>query len=187
MLVVHAGNRPDAPDRPQPRFPAENEAAVRTQVERVLRALAPTAVVSAPAAGADLIVLDVAQSLGIAVHVLVPIPTAEFVRRSVADAGERWARRFDAVLAGARRPGSSVVELGAVPGEGWLREANVALLSLAGERAAPEEAVVALTVRPSTPDGEPSVTDDFAARAAAAGWLVLTLDPRDPGGAVRAG
>jgi hypothetical protein len=187
VLLVHAGNRPDAPDRTTPRFPVANVTAVRAQLEKVLSSLAPTAVVSAAAAGADLLVLDAAQSLGIVVHVLVPISAAEFVRRSVSDAGERWTAQFEAVLAGATRPGSSVVELDGHAGDGWLRAANAALVALARERAAPGEPVVALTVRPAQAAGERSITDDFAERALVNGWLVLTLDPRRPADGVLVG
>jgi len=89
------------------------------------------------------------------------------------------------VLEAATRPGSSVVELDGSADGDWLQEANDALVDLARRRAKDGEPIVALTIRPVNGDEPRSVTDDFAERAADAGWLVLTLDPRYAGDAAR--
>ena len=97
MIVVHAGNRPDQPGRETPRFPASQVAAVEHRVAALLDALRPEAVVSAPAAGADLIVLAAAQRRGIPVHIVLGIDLDAFIEQSVADAGETWVTRFRSV------------------------------------------------------------------------------------------
>src|SRR3954463_10142053 len=78
MLLVHAGNRVDAPDRADPRFPLEHLHDVHLRIGRLLAALSPRGVVSSAAAGADLIVLEEAASRGIPIHVVLPLVAPEF-------------------------------------------------------------------------------------------------------------
>ena len=103
MLIVHAGNRIDASDRVQPRFPASQVGAVAQRVGRLLDVMKPAGVVSAPAAGADLIVLDEARKRNIPLHVYVPIDADEFVRVSVADHDTEWLGLFEDVMSHAAR------------------------------------------------------------------------------------
>ena len=139
---------------------------------------------SAAAAGADLLVLGAAQSLGIAVHVVVPIAEDEFLRRSVADAGPGWVERWERVLAGARADAASAVHQGDLAVDGaWYLEANGEVLAVArrlGEAAG--EPVLALAVRPPGGEEPPSATDDFVAKALAAGLVVVDLDPHPAAG-----
>ena len=178
MLIVHAGNRIDASDRREPRFPASQVGAVAQRVGRLLDVMQPAGVVSAPAAGADLIVLDEARRRGIPLHVFLPIDVDEFVRVSIADHDTEWLGLFDAVMDHARDdPRSSVCR-----GEGgadadWYLQAQQGLLAHASELAA-GELVVALTVRPPAGEIPHSATDEFADRAGRAGLIVLTVDPR---------
>ena len=109
VLIVHAGNRIDAPDRGAPRFPASQVGAVAQRVGRLLDVMKPAGVVSAPAAGADLIVLDEARRRGIPLHVFLPIDTDEFVRVSIADHDTEWLGLFEAVMDHARDDASSSV------------------------------------------------------------------------------
>jgi len=82
MWIVHAGNRIDAPDRAVPRFPAGNVEWFERRLRRFLGELRPTGVVSAAAAGADLLMLDVANELGIRIEIVLPLPIDEFVARA---------------------------------------------------------------------------------------------------------
>jgi hypothetical protein len=175
MIVVHAGNRIDGATRPTARFPVERIDIVADMASRLLRSLGPRLVVSAPAAGADLIVLAAAQDLGIDTEVVLPIDPEGFVAASVADNGVQWVRRFRTVLT---KPNARTRQLHLDPDTAWWFEANAALLAAAQERAADNEPVIALTVRPIGGEFPPSVTDDFAERAHAIGLLVLTIDPR---------
>jgi hypothetical protein len=178
VLIVHAGNRIDASDRPEPRFPASQVGAVAQRVGRLLVVMQPAGVVSAPAAGADLIVLDEARRRGIPLHVFLPIAADEFVRVSVADHDTEWLGLFEAVMDHARDdPRSSVCQgQGGAQAE-WYLEAHHGLLAHANELAA-GELVVALTVRPPAGEVPHSATDEFADRAGRAGLIVLTVDPR---------
>jgi hypothetical protein len=182
VLIVHAGNRIDAPGRAVARFPADHVASVRSRVRLLLSTLQPSLVVSNAAAGSDLVVLHEAQQLGIATRVIVPIAQDEFVRQSVADSGAEWLDSFHEVLryAGEDRH-SDVVHCG-LPAEGeWFAAANARLLDEAlrcADEATPPVPVLALTIRPKPVANNVSMTDHFAGLAEQAGLLVVTLDPR---------
>ena len=64
---------------------------------RLLDSLHPSDVVSAAAAGADLIVLEEAIHRGLGTHVIVPIALDEFINQSVIDAGPEWVGRLNVV------------------------------------------------------------------------------------------
>jgi len=178
VLIVHAGNRIDAPDRGVPRFPASQVGAVAQRVGRLLDVMKPAGVVSAPAAGADLIVLDEARRRGIPLHVFLPIDTDEFVRVSIADHDTEWLGLFEAVMDHARDDASSSVCRGESDANAdWYLQAQQGLLAHANELAA-GDLVVALTVRPPAGEVPHSATDEFADRAGRAGLIVLTVDPR---------
>lgn len=145
---------------------------------KVLDSLQPSAVVSAAAAGADLVVLEAAIDRRIDVHVVLPIARDEFLKRSVVDAGPEWMIRFDEVLRHvAAHAGCTLIQGDDAVDHEWFLTAHGQLLDRAEELAA-GGIVVALTVRP--PEGEmpPSVTDEFAVQAERAGMLILTIDPR---------
>jgi len=160
------------------RFPESQLPVVESRVGKVLDSLAPRAVVSAAAAGADLVVLGQAIRRGIDVHVVLAITADEFLKRSVVDAGPEWVTRFDDVLRHiSTQAGCTLVEGDGAPEAEWYLAAHDQLLSRA-EVVADGDVIVALTVHP--PEGEVprSVTDEFAARAERTGLLVLSIDPR---------
>ena len=178
VLIVHAGNRIDAPDREVPRFPAAQVDAVAQRVGRLFDVMKPAGVVSAPAAGADLIVLDEARKRSIPLHVFVPIDTDEFVRESVADQDSGWLAVFEAVIDHARDDAhSSLCHIDGGAHGDWYLQAHHGLLAHASELAA-GDLIVALTVRPPAGEIPHSATDEFADRAGQAGLIVLTVDPR---------
>jgi hypothetical protein len=178
VLVVHAGNRIDLPDRPTARFAEREVPMVAARVGHLLTTLRPFAVVSAAAAGADLVVLEEAIRRGVGAHVVLPIERNEFVRQSVADTGSEWVQRFDAVLAHVSVDNRcSVVEGDADPSTPWYEGGHDQLLRRA-EKLARGDVVVALTVRPPEGETPPSVSDAFAALAERLGILTLCIDPR---------
>jgi hypothetical protein len=178
VLIVHAGNRIDAPDRPDDRFPRSQVDAVAERIGRLFDALRPTGVVSAPAAGSDLIVLDQARRRDIPLHVVLPLAPDDFVRASVADVDENWMGIYEAVVLHARSdPRSTLIEIGMDEHEAWYLDANDDVLAHAIELAG-DELVVALTVRPPAGEHPPSATDHFADRAGRAGLIVVSVDPR---------
>jgi hypothetical protein len=178
VLIVHAGNRIDGSDRREPRFPATQVAAVAQRVGRLLDVMQPAGVVSAPAAGADLIVLDEARRRAIPLHVFLPITSDEFVRASVADHDGEWLAMYENVMDHAHADGSSsVCRIEAEAHTDWYLEAHQTLLAHAVELAA-GDLVVALTVRPPAGEIPHSATDEFADRAGRFGLIVVTVDPR---------
>ena len=145
---------------------------------RMLDALRPFGVVSAAAAGADLIVLEEAIARGIGTHVVLPIPVCDFVKQSVMDAGTEWVRRFEAVLDHvANDTNCSLLQGDESPDDDWFLSAHDQLLDRAND-VADGDTVVALTIRPPEGENPPSATDDFAMRAERVGLLVLCIDPR---------
>ena len=111
MLVVHAGNRVDAEGGRTPaRFPPEQVPVVRARLGRLLKHMRPLVVVSAAAAGSDLLVLEEALGLGIAVHVVLPAPRDDFRERSVADRGPVWLSAFVAMPFGSKPRGAGKVD-----------------------------------------------------------------------------
>jgi hypothetical protein len=151
---------------------------VRDRVGRLLDALRPSAVVSAAAAGADLIVLEEAIRRGLDIHVIMPIATDEFVEQSVSDAGVEWVSRFDGVLSHiSTHPQCSVIQGDGAADDAWFLAANDELLDRA-KAVAGSEIIVALAVCPPEGETPPSVTDDFVARAGRLGLLVMCIDPR---------
>ena len=178
MLIVHAGNRIDAPDRQVSRFPASQVGAVAQRVGRLFDVMKPAGVVSAPAAGADLIVLDEARKRAIPLHVFLPIDADEFVRASVADHDTEWLGMFQVAIDHAQDdPRSSLCRVDGGADTDWYLQANHGLLAYAAELAA-GELIVALTVRPPAGEIPHSATDEFADRAGKSGLIVLTVDPR---------
>ena len=151
---------------------------VRDRVGRLLDALRPSGVVSAAAAGADLIVLEEAIQRELDIHVIMPIAPDEFVAQSVIDAGSEWVDRFDAVLSHiSTHPRCSVTQGDGAADDEWYLAANDELLDRA-EAVAGSEIIVALAVRPPEGETPPSVTDDFVARSGRLGLLVMCIDPR---------
>lgn len=175
MWVVHAGNRIDTADRENPRFPERNLAWFEARLRRFLGELRPTGVVSAAAGGADLLILDVARSLGLRTEVVLPLPVDDFVRRSVADHGSGWMDRFDRVLP----DHSAAVVHDLSDREDWYVRGNDLILDHA-QRVAGRDGILAVAVRPTPDPTDPSATDDFAERARGRGLTVVDLDPSKP-------
>jgi hypothetical protein len=167
MIVVHSGHRLDEPDRPTPRFPREHASAVRERLQVLFQALAPSRLVGAAAAGADLLALEAAAELGIATTVVLPLPREEFRRRSVEDQGAEWVPRFEAALAAA----DTVLEGDLADRDDWYLVGNDLILDAAAGLSDGEVLVVAVRARGR------SATDDLVERAVARGWPVVDLDP----------
>jgi hypothetical protein len=98
-IVVFTGHMIDHPDRAFPRFPHSLEGAVRDAMRERLAAIAPLAVYSSAACGADILCLELARERGGETHVVLPFPPEEFRDASIDFAGGEWASRFDRVLA----------------------------------------------------------------------------------------
>jgi hypothetical protein len=175
MILVHAGNRTDAADRDiAPRFPESHVPDVELRIGRLLESLRPTCVVTAAAAGADLIVLREACRREMHVHVVLPLEEAEFIERSIADRGEHWLEMYQSLRTQIRDEDFLVTDLS--DNDDWYLEGNDLILD-AAQAIRPAELVAALVVRPSNGDDPPSATDDFAQRAQDRGFPLIGIDP----------
>jgi hypothetical protein len=78
---------------------------VRREIEAAFRRLRLEGIVCSAACGADLLAIDTAQALAIAVHVVLPFAPDEFRATSVADRSGDWTQLYDAAVATARERG----------------------------------------------------------------------------------
>src|SRR4051794_23331149 len=92
MIIAYAGNRTDKPTVAvgESRFPAANITSVRERISTLLVALRPTTLVGALAAGADLLIAQVALDLGLPLRVLLPLELDPYRAASVSDRGSIW-------------------------------------------------------------------------------------------------
>jgi hypothetical protein len=114
-VLAVAGRRIDAEDAEERRFPPENEAVVTARLRDVMIAATGRAVVCSAACGADILALETAAYLGLRRRVVLPFSRQQFRAKSVADRGEDWGRRFDAILE--QLPSKDLVELNLEPGD----------------------------------------------------------------------
>jgi hypothetical protein len=97
-VLALAGRRIDAPGAEEPRFPPGNEAMVAVRIRNMMASAASQAVVCSAASGADILALESAAQLGLERRVVLPFSRQQFRAASVADRGEEWGRRFDAIM-----------------------------------------------------------------------------------------
>ena len=179
MILVHAGNRVDSPDRPgPPRFPEGQVAFLQWRLARFVDVLRPRIVVSAAAAGADLLLLENALATpGVDIHIVLPFAASRFRETSVADRGASWTERYDRVLSVVReRAGCELIEFGEAPDDAGYRAGNQHLIDHA-VGIADSDGVLALAVRPPPGHAAPSMTDDFVAAARLRGVTRIDIDP----------
>ncbi|MEX5716964.1 hypothetical protein [Geodermatophilus maliterrae] len=99
-VVLATGHMVDLPDRPCPRFPADQVPRVAAEVRDALATwqVGPdSTVICGGARGADLIVAEEGQARGARVVLFLALPREEFIRRSVDVPGTDWAARFERV------------------------------------------------------------------------------------------
>jgi class 3 adenylate cyclase/tetratricopeptide (TPR) repeat protein len=98
-LVVFSGHMIDAPDRRTPRFPPSKEEEVRQLLEKQLAAMNAGIGFASAASGSDILFLEAMIARGATIHLVLPWPAEEFVKTSVAMAGdEAWVERFHKVI-----------------------------------------------------------------------------------------
>ena len=98
-LVVFSGHMMDAPDRRSPRVPPSKEAEIKDLLEKQLAAMNAGIGFASAASGSDILFLEAMLARGGTIHLVLPWPAEEFVKTSVAIAGdETWVERFHKVL-----------------------------------------------------------------------------------------
>ncbi|MBM4200100.1 MAG: DUF4071 domain-containing protein [Gammaproteobacteria bacterium] len=102
QVLLFSGHMIDAPDRKEPRFPADKESIAAEKIGAALDQLGANTEDLAfcqAAAGGDLLFLEACQARGVRCQVLLPFPEPEFIERSILPSagGENWRARFYAV------------------------------------------------------------------------------------------
>jgi hypothetical protein len=160
-VLAVAGRRIDAVDAREPRFPAGNEALVTARLCDAMVSANGLAVVCSAACGTDILTLETAAHLGLPRRVVLPYSREHFRASSVADRGEDWGRRFDAILD--QLPSEDVVELNLQPGDkNAYAAANARILDEATAWAArSDRRTVAVVVWNGSSRGATDLTDAF--------------------------
>jgi hypothetical protein len=101
--ILFTGHMIDAATRVQPRFPVRAETAARLAIRAAIQRLRsdggdPAVGVAGGASGGDLLFHEVCAELCITTRLRLALPADEFLRHSVAPAGEDWVLRFQRLL-----------------------------------------------------------------------------------------
>jgi len=121
QVLLFSGHMIDAPDRKEPRFPADKEPIAAAKIAEALDRLGANAEDLAycqAAAGGDLLFLEACQQRGVRCQVLLPFPEPEFIERSIlpSKGGDAWRDRFYAAKEKLQYPIRIMPEeLGALP------------------------------------------------------------------------
>jgi tetratricopeptide (TPR) repeat protein len=102
QVLLFSGHMIDAPDRPQPRFPADKEAIAAQAIAAKLDELGAGAedlALCGGACGGDLLFAEAALARGLRLELRIPFDEPTFLRKSVAFAGAKWTDRFYKVKA----------------------------------------------------------------------------------------
>jgi len=98
-VAMFSGHMVDAPGRAKPRFPAHVEPAVAAAIGRAIADHHVGFGYCSAACGADILFAEKMISAGAEIDVVLPFRRDDFIRTSVAFAGEQWVRRFESVMA----------------------------------------------------------------------------------------
>lgn len=101
--ILFTGHMIDRPDRAEPRFPADKEAAAQAAIRKALqdtiaRADGPCMGIAGGASGGDIIFLEQCRELGIPTKIYLALPVDAFIEASVAPAGAGWVERLKRLL-----------------------------------------------------------------------------------------
>jgi class 3 adenylate cyclase len=100
--IVHfVGHMIAAPGR-RGRFPAVQATTVATTIAAVLEEMRIGAAYGSLASGADILFAEALLGRGVALNIVLPFATADFIEQSVRPAGEAWVDRFHACLDAAK-------------------------------------------------------------------------------------
>jgi len=99
--VVHFCGHLISPRQREARLTAQDVSDVARQIATELQARPVGVAYGALASGADILWAEALLASGSELHVVLPFPLEEFVRSSVAPAGDEWVERFHRCMAGA--------------------------------------------------------------------------------------
>ncbi|MEI7935008.1 MAG: TRAFs-binding domain-containing protein, partial [Chlorobiaceae bacterium] len=119
QVFLFSGHMIDAPDRPNPRFPAEKESVAAQKISEALDQLGAgpdDLALTQGACGGDLLFTEACLKRGVKVNWLQPFHEAEFIRNSVVCCAEEWRQRYFDAKSGLAAPIRFAPEaLGAIP------------------------------------------------------------------------
>lgn len=96
-VAAFVGHMIDKPDRINPRFPVSIEDAVKAAIKASIRANKIAIGYCSLACGGDILFAEAMEEEGGEVNIFLPFNKEEFIRESVAFAGDNWVKRFDAL------------------------------------------------------------------------------------------
>lgn len=104
-VLLFTGHRVDVPGRPSPRFPAAAEPLAEEMITEAIAgelavAEGPVAGMAGGASGGDILFHEIAARLGVPTELCLAMPPNEYCAASVADGGEEWVIRFEALCEG---------------------------------------------------------------------------------------
>ena len=176
MILVYAGRRvdPDATSgsvSAEQRFPPGSVPRVAREVERVLGELKPSTVVGSAACGADLLVLEAAEALGMRRRIILPFDRATFRASSVTDRPGDWGGRFDNVINDVSASGDLVELALDAKDDATYEQTNVEIFRDAETLAqSTAETCRALVIWNRVTRGSGDVTESFLREAERRGW-----------------
>lgn len=101
-VVHYLGNMIAPPPGPNGRFPAMPGAKVAADIAALLDGMRIGAAYGSLASGAEILFAEALVDQGVALNIVLPFATADFIEQLVRPAGEDWVARFEACLAEAR-------------------------------------------------------------------------------------
>ena len=180
-VVVCSGHMIDKSDRIKARFPASKEAAVREKIAGLLAAWGVgkgDLAISGGACGSDILFAEECQRRGASVRLMLALPRADFVSKSVAFAGNNWVQRFHQ-LANTCEVADQTSRLGKPPADlDVFSRCNLWMLNTARVEVGPADHLFSVLVWDEKPTGDgPGGTSDFAARVRDLGGVVEIINP----------
>jgi hypothetical protein len=189
-VVIASGHMIDAPDRPDPRFPPEEEERVRARIAAVLddwRIGVGDLAIASAARGTDILFAELCAARGAHVRIHLPLPSAAFVETSVRLGTSTWPDRYFDLLEQCE-VAYQQERLGAPPQETsvfarnnrWIiNTAHAEADADLDREAAPR--LHALLVWDGRPTGDgPGGTSDFAESVRRLGGRRAVIDPAHP-------
>jgi class 3 adenylate cyclase len=93
-VVIFTGHMVDTPDRSEPRFPPQLEAAVRLEIDRYLDDMDARIGYCSAACGSDLVFIEAMQDRDAEVNIVLPFDIEDFLETSLHHGGPHWVARF---------------------------------------------------------------------------------------------
>ena len=165
MIVVFAGRRIDDPSTKEVVFAIENIPVVRSRLQQFFMLHPVTALVCSAASGADLLALDIADSLGIQREIILPTNTSIFKQTSVIDRPGPWENLYKRLVE-TPDPLTRVLELQLPAGELAYAQTTIAIVKQGLQKASlTKKQIMGLVVWEGHEQAAPDYTADFIKEA----------------------